>query len=152
MATYDVERDVPAISGAVMLVRRRALELAGGVDDRWFMYFEDLDICARLAQAGWQIRYCPGATAIHDGALSSPRTPALETWLAVHLEAAVNLYLRVHRGPLSSFVHRGLVAVAGALWLAAALFSRPRGAGLGRGVGLLRWAITGAMPSSGRPA
>ena len=63
---YEIERDVPALSGAAMLIRREALERAGGVDTRWFMYLEDIDICARLARAGYRLRFCPAAVARHE--------------------------------------------------------------------------------------
>jgi N-acetylglucosaminyl-diphospho-decaprenol L-rhamnosyltransferase len=153
-ATYEVERDVPAISGAVMLIRRSALAAAGGIDARWFMYFEDLDICARLGAEGWRIRYCPAAVGAHEGAASSPRTPELETWLAVHLEAAVNLFLLVHRGRTVALAHRAAAAASGILRTVASVALVPRSrtsaaAAARRGIALLRWAILDQMPGGG---
>lgn len=59
--------DVVALSGAFMLCRRDALERAGGFDERFFMYAEDIDLCVRLARAGGRVRYWPGADVVHAG-------------------------------------------------------------------------------------
>ena len=46
-------RPVDAVNGAFMLMRRAAFEQAGGFDEGYWMYMEDLDLCYRLAQRGW---------------------------------------------------------------------------------------------------
>jgi GT2 family glycosyltransferase len=133
---YERPRDVPCLSGAAMLIRRAALAQVGGVAAPWFMYFEDIDICARLGRIG-RIRYCPDAVGRHEGAASSPRTDELETWLAVHLEGAINLFLCRHRGHSVAAIHRAVVLLGGAIRIPR---SRPRG------VALARWALTGSPP------
>jgi GT2 family glycosyltransferase len=57
-----------------MLVRREAFEAVGGFDEGFFLYGEDMDICARLRAAGGLIRFEPAATAHHEGGRSAPRT------------------------------------------------------------------------------
>ena len=47
------------IKGACLLLRREALDQVGLLDDRYFMYTEEVDLCYRLAQAGWQLWYVP---------------------------------------------------------------------------------------------
>jgi GT2 family glycosyltransferase len=153
--SYDEERDVPCLSGAAMLVRREALEAVGGIDDRWFMYFEDIDLCARLGQAGWRLRYVPAAVGRHAGAASSPRDDRLRVWLAVHLEAALNLFFSIHRGRAAASVHRALVGVRGVLVLAASPVTGAESARLG--AALLAWAVArrtpgGAPTDAGVPA
>jgi GT2 family glycosyltransferase len=69
---------VDAVNGAFMLIRRTALEQLGGFDEGYWMYMEDLDLCYRLAQAGWITWYEPDATVVHlkggsAGPLRSPR-------------------------------------------------------------------------------
>ena len=48
-----------------MLMRRSAFEAAGGFDEGYWMYMEDLDLSYRLAQAGWLSWYEPAATVMH---------------------------------------------------------------------------------------
>ena len=59
------------LSGACMLARKDALEKVNGFDERYFLYWEDADLCRRLRGAGYHVRYLPGATAIHLVAHSS---------------------------------------------------------------------------------
>jgi GT2 family glycosyltransferase len=59
------------VSGACMLIRRAAFEQVGGMDERFFLYWEDADFCRRLAQRGWQIVYLPAVTVTHVGGRSS---------------------------------------------------------------------------------
>jgi GT2 family glycosyltransferase len=59
------------LSGACMVARRDALMEVGGFDERYFLYWEDADLCRRLRHAGHDVRYVPGATAIHRVAHSS---------------------------------------------------------------------------------
>jgi GT2 family glycosyltransferase len=61
------------VSGACMLARRDALETVKGFDERYFLYWEDADLCRRLRQAGYHVRYLPAATAIHLVGHSSKR-------------------------------------------------------------------------------
>mgnify|MGYP001818140133 FL=1 len=63
--------DIEACSGAFLLIRREALEAVGGWDERYWFYAEDLDLCLRVAQAGWRVRYVGTATAVHEKSSSS---------------------------------------------------------------------------------
>jgi N-acetylglucosaminyl-diphospho-decaprenol L-rhamnosyltransferase len=57
-------------SGGAAAYRRRAWEEVGGLDERIFMYSEDLDLALRLRAAGWQTRAAPDAVAVHLGSAS----------------------------------------------------------------------------------
>ena len=48
-------------TGACLLLRRTALEQVGGLDERFFLYCEDVDLCFRLRRVGWDLRYEPDA-------------------------------------------------------------------------------------------
>jgi N-acetylglucosaminyl-diphospho-decaprenol L-rhamnosyltransferase len=67
------ERDAGWLSGSCLLVRRSAFEDIGGFDEGYFMYFEDVDLGARFARAGWSNRYVPAAVVTHTGAHSTSR-------------------------------------------------------------------------------
>lgn len=72
---HSTDREVDWISGAAMMVRREAFMQAGGFDEGFFMYAEDVDLCDRLRKAGWKILYQPGARMIHHSAGSTQRAP-----------------------------------------------------------------------------
>jgi GT2 family glycosyltransferase len=73
----DQPSDVDWVVGAAMLVRRAAVDQAGGMDDqRFFMYSEELDWCRRIKAAGWRVVYCPQATVIHHEGKSSEQVSA----------------------------------------------------------------------------
>ena len=59
------------LSGACMLARREALRSVNGFDERYFLYWEDADLCRRLRARGYQVGYVPSATAIHRVGYSS---------------------------------------------------------------------------------
>ena len=84
------------VSGACMLVRRDAFLAAGGFDERFFLYWEDADLCRRLRNLGFDIRYVPGATAVHQVGRSS-RTARRSSIHAFH--ASAYLYYATHVAP-----------------------------------------------------
>lgn len=57
--------------GAAMLVRREAFEALGGFDERYFSYFEDVDLGFRLRLAGWRVLQTPDAVVAHIGGASA---------------------------------------------------------------------------------
>lgn len=62
----DRSREVPWAIGAFLLLRRQAFESVGGFDERQWIYAEDLDLGWRLHDAGWLMRYEPGARVRHE--------------------------------------------------------------------------------------
>ncbi len=71
----DETIEVDSVVGAFMMVRREAIRDAGLLDERFFMYGEDLDWAYRIKQAGWQIWYYPEVTVLHyKGASSRQRS------------------------------------------------------------------------------
>jgi len=74
-ALTSTERRVDWISGACLLVRRDAAEKAGLLDERYFMYEEDVDFCATLRQQGGSILFTPAATVIHLRGRSMAKLP-----------------------------------------------------------------------------
>lgn len=63
---YDTPCDVEYVTGAVLGLRRAALDEVGRLDERfWPGYFEEVDLCRRLRAAGWRVLYWPPAVAVH---------------------------------------------------------------------------------------
>lgn len=60
-------KNVDWVSFAAVMMRRKVFDLIGGFDERYFMYFEDADLCYRMQKAGYQILYCAECTIIHTG-------------------------------------------------------------------------------------
>jgi GT2 family glycosyltransferase len=89
-------REVDWVSGACMLVRRAAFEAVGGMDEGFFLYWEDADFCHRLKQAGYRTIYCPDAVATHIGGRSSRH--AADASLEAFHRSALRLY-RKHASP-----------------------------------------------------
>jgi N-acetylglucosaminyl-diphospho-decaprenol L-rhamnosyltransferase len=75
MLDYDHRepRPVDWVLGGAMLVRRRAVEDVGGADERFFLYFEDVDWCFRMGKRGWRVWYVPGAAMEHHHRRESAR-------------------------------------------------------------------------------
>ena len=73
---HDETRDVDAVLGAFFLVRRSVYEALGGFDERYFLYFEEVDFCLRARRAGWRTLYFADARAYHRGGPSWERTDA----------------------------------------------------------------------------
>ncbi|MGZ4462565.1 MAG: glycosyltransferase family 2 protein, partial [Gaiellaceae bacterium] len=65
------------ISGACMLVRRSLLERLEGLDEGFFLYCEDKDLCRRARDAGFDVRFEPAAVCRHVGGRSAPRSSLL---------------------------------------------------------------------------
>ena len=88
------------VAGSCMLARRDALETVAGFDERFFLYWEDADLCRRLRVRGGEVRYVPGATVVHNVGRSSRTVPARAT-RAFH--ASAYLYYTTHaaRSPLN---------------------------------------------------
>jgi N-acetylglucosaminyl-diphospho-decaprenol L-rhamnosyltransferase len=69
-------RQVDHVIGAFYVIRRHLFEELNGFDERYFVYFEDLDLSARVAGAGWEIWYVAEAVAYHRGGGTSEQVKA----------------------------------------------------------------------------
>ena len=86
-----------AVNGAFMLMRRAALDQVGLFDEGFWMYMEDLDLCYRLAQAGWITWYEPGVTVIHVKAGTSGKLRSFRLNRAFHY--GMYRFYRKHYAP-----------------------------------------------------
>ncbi|MEK6758638.1 MAG: glycosyltransferase [Deltaproteobacteria bacterium] len=68
---YDYPRDVFAACGGNMLVKREVIDAVGAFDERFFVYYEDIDLCYRARLAGFRVRYFPCPSIVHYHAQTS---------------------------------------------------------------------------------
>lgn len=61
--------------GAVLLLRREAVDEVGGFDPEFFMFGEEVDLCLRTQKAGWRVQLCPDAAFVHVGGGATRRDP-----------------------------------------------------------------------------
>jgi len=78
------------LAGMFVIFRRDAFNQVGGFDERYFMYFEDVDICSRLWSNGWAVVYQPDSSIVHDAQRASHRQLQHLYW---HLASAVRYFI-----------------------------------------------------------
>lgn len=96
------------VSGACMVIRRRTLEEIGSMDERFFMYFEDADLCRRTREMGWLVYYLPQIEVLHHTGASTRAKPQA-MW---NLHKSAFLYHRKH-GPYGPLHLYSLLVAAG---------------------------------------
>lgn len=90
----DIATAVDWVVGACMLIRRSAGDQVGWFDDRFFLYFEDVDLCMRLGRHGWRVLFEPDATAEHLHMRDSGGPLRLSSAQRHHLASALRFYLK----------------------------------------------------------
>jgi len=118
-------REVDAVTGCFMLVRREAIEQVGLMDDRFFIYGEETDWCYRFKQAGCKVMFAPCAEIIHLGGQSTRKKA---TAMVVQLRKCNIQFIKKHHSP---FIYRiaciltvTFLAVRLPIWSVIALFHR----------------------------
>jgi GT2 family glycosyltransferase len=107
----DVSGPVRKLFGACLLVRQSVLQQVGSFDELFFMYCEDVDLCHRIARAGWKLYYLSEAEIVHVGAASSSKAPGAFSVL-MGCES-FSKFMRKHHGILGGAAYR-CVALLGA--------------------------------------
>jgi N-acetylglucosaminyl-diphospho-decaprenol L-rhamnosyltransferase len=95
---YSQVARVGEVSGAALLVRREAYVLVGGLDPNFFAYYEDVDWCKRVSDAGYAIYYVPTAQVLHYWHGTS-RSTSESSYRAGHVSQ--RYYFAKHHGPLA---------------------------------------------------
>jgi GT2 family glycosyltransferase len=93
-ATTTAPREVDWVAGSCLAVSADAFRCVGGMDEQFFLYWEDADLCKRLKEAGWKTIYLPSAVVVH-GVGRSRRHARVLSVRAFHRSAY--LYFRKHR-------------------------------------------------------
>ena len=117
------------LCGAIMLVRSDAFRAVGGFDPRFFLYFEETDLCRRLNAAGWELWGVGAATALHLAGASARQVDTalgLGHCLNDHYFRSRYYYLAKHYGPLAAAVSEtGELMAKGSRDLLRAVLHRP---------------------------
>ena len=82
---YEQSAEADWLSGACLLIRRELLERIGGLDEAFFMYSEDTELCSASWSVGYSVRFAPEASVVHEGGGSAPRGQLLPTLTASRL-------------------------------------------------------------------
>jgi N-acetylglucosaminyl-diphospho-decaprenol L-rhamnosyltransferase len=72
----EESQEVDWLAGASLLIRRQTLDEVGQFDERFFLYFEETDLCLRAQRAGWSSVYVPQSRVMHIGSVST----GMKTW------------------------------------------------------------------------
>jgi GT2 family glycosyltransferase len=101
---------VEAVSGACMLLRSELFRKAGGFNPEFFMYAEDMDLCAKIRRLGLDVYHVPGAKVLHHGGGSSSGSSGkLNT---IMMREALETYMRINHGNGTAIVYRILQGIS----------------------------------------
>ena len=97
-------RDVDWLMGSCLMLRGTAIKEVGGMDERFFLYFEDVDWCRRFWQNGWRVTYVPSSQYSHFHQRSSQRGALggiITNWATrEHIRSAIKYFFKYVRAPL----------------------------------------------------
>lgn len=94
-------RDIDWVQGSAMMVRREALEKVGSMDERFFMYFEDVDWCRRFWENGYRVTFYPESAMYHyHGQASAVKKSFISSiynrYIWVHIVSALKYFLKYY--------------------------------------------------------
>jgi len=97
--SYDRQMDVDIVMGAALMTRRSIIDEIGAMDESFFMYYEEADLCYRIKQAGWHITFIPKAVITHLGGQSASQIPVRTR---IMMLKSLLIFFRKHRGKFST--------------------------------------------------
>lgn len=121
--TYDEECDVDQPMGTFLLIRREALDAVGVMDERFPIFFNDVDWCFRAKRAGFRIVFVPGVTIVHYGGAGTRQVAPKMAWES--RRGLLAYYRKHYAGPRYLPVYALASAVS---WVHAWAVSRRRAA------------------------
>ena len=139
---------VEAVSGACMLLRTETFREVAGFGAEYFMYGEDLDLCAKIAALGMKVYHIPEAEVTHHGGGCSARQTS--RFSAVLLRESNFRFISTYQGKFAAWLYRAVMAASALLRLGllapAKLLTRGRrrescAAALSKWTAVLRWAL-----------
>lgn len=163
LARHIVAQPLPSVTtrvdwlaGASLMMRREVLDKIGLFDERFFLYFEETDLCRRAALAGWPTDYVLESRVMHIGSVST----GMKTWARIPrfwLDSRLHYYVKNHGAPYA--LAASVAAVLGGLLWRARLLIQKKDLGdpphylrdlVAHGVGaMLRPRFSGKIPKTG---
>ena len=106
---HEEIKEVDTVVGAFMLIDKKAINDCEGMDDNFFFYAEEMDLCFRLKKAGWKIVYTPITNIIHLGGQSSKQ---IKPAMILQLRSGVLQFVNKHH----SFFYYFICCLLTSLW------------------------------------
>jgi hypothetical protein len=113
---YDDVREVDQPMASSLLLRREVIEQVGGMDEQFPIFFNDVDLCYRIKQAGWKIYFTPDAPVIHHGGASTRQVKP--QMIRESHQSLLKFYEKHYRGNISPLIFglvKAVVIVTGRL-------------------------------------
>jgi N-acetylglucosaminyl-diphospho-decaprenol L-rhamnosyltransferase len=102
-------QEVDVLGGACLLLRKEVLEQVGALDEDYFIYSEEVDLCYRIQRAGWPIYWVPQAEVMHFGGQSTQQVP---TEMFLNLYHSNIKYFRKHYGWSAAQIYKLILRIA----------------------------------------
>jgi len=95
---YEKRQEVDQVMGAFFAIRRKVIKQIGLMDERFFLWFEEVDFCKRARNAGWKIIYTPKSEVLHHGGKSFGQISS--TARQRIFNKSLRYYMLKHKGPI----------------------------------------------------
>ena len=102
-------QEVDVLMGACLLLRKDVLDQVGFLDEDYFIYSEEVDLCYRIQRAGWRLFWVPQAEVVHFGGQSTQQAP---TEMFLNLYHGKIKYFRKHNGWSAAQVYKLILMIA----------------------------------------
>jgi GT2 family glycosyltransferase len=112
LTLYARETPCDWTSGSFMIARREAIESAGYMDERFFIYSEEPDLCLRIKAAGWEVRHLPQMTIVHHAGKGGVRPKMAAQEAYTRMQHARKHFSAPHRAAYASALTLGHAARA----------------------------------------
>jgi GT2 family glycosyltransferase len=149
---FDDTRPVDVINGCFWVLRRSAVDEVGLLDERFFMYAEDVDWCKRFTQKGWQVVFFAEAEALHYGGASSANAPIK---FDIEMQRANYQYWTKHHSRVEANAFLLITLLQHSVRILAEIVAYPLRHGstaskyrIERGLAAIKWIVTGAQQQS----
>jgi GT2 family glycosyltransferase len=102
-------QEVDVLMGACLLLSKEVVDQVGSLDEDYFIYSEEVDLCYRIQHAGWRIHWVPQAEVVHLGGQSTKQVP---TEMFLNLYHSKIKYFRKHYGWPGAQIYKLILQIA----------------------------------------